>query len=100
MMGPQSSSDEYDARHVAGKAEAAGLVVADLREASLRLAFDDVGAIVYFLRKVVWTVPDCSVERYRDELLRLHDRIQSQGPFVSHARRFLIDGRKPSWGLP
>jgi len=96
MRGPQPTSDERSAERAAGEAAAAGLVVADLREAVLRLVFDDVGAIVYFLRKVVWTVPGFTVERYRDELRRLHDRIQSEGPFVSHTRRFLIDAGKPS----
>jgi len=40
---------------VAGRG--AGLVVTDLREEALRTVFNDVGAVVYFLRKVLWTVP-------------------------------------------
>ena len=49
------------------------------------------GAVVYFLRKVIWTVPDFDVDRYRDRLRALHDRIQSDGAFVSTAPRFLIE---------
>ena len=76
-------------------AEAAGLVVTDLREQALRTVFYDVGAVVYFLRKVLWTVPGFTVEGYREQLRRMHERIQAEGPFVAHAQRFLIEARKP-----
>ncbi|MEU7318108.1 class I SAM-dependent methyltransferase [Streptomyces sp. NPDC007083] len=75
-------------------AEAAGLSVVDLRSERLRMEFFDVGAVVYFLRKVVWMVHDFSVERYRDRLRELHDRIEREGPFVAHSARFLIEARK------
>lgn len=51
--------------------------------------------MIYFLRKVIWMVPDFTVDRYRVQLRSLHDRIQSQGPFIAHATRFLIEARKP-----
>jgi hypothetical protein len=74
---------------------AAGLAVADLREQALRVEFHDVGAVVHFLRKVPWTVPGFTVVGYADQLARMHRRIRSRGPFVSHAQRFLIEARKP-----
>lgn len=77
------------------EAEAEGLVVTDLRHESLRTVFHDVGAMVYFLRKVIWIVPGFTVDRYRDKLAELHDRIRSDGPFVAHTKRFLIEARKP-----
>jgi SAM-dependent methyltransferase len=95
LMGPQPASAARRADLAAAAAEAAGLVVSDLREQSLRVVFNDVGAVVYFLRKVLWTVPGFTVAGYRDRLSRLHDRIQSEGPFVCHAQRFLIEARKP-----
>lgn len=96
MMGAQPVSDERSPRRAIAQAGAAGLTVENLQEASLRLAFGDIGAVVYFLRKVVWTVPDFTVERYRDRLILLHQKIQRDGPFISHAKRFLIEARKPS----
>jgi hypothetical protein len=57
--------------------------------------FSDVGAVVHFLRKVPWTVADFTVDGYRERLARLHDRIQSGGPFVCHSQRFLIEARTP-----
>ncbi|GAA2578336.1 MULTISPECIES: class I SAM-dependent methyltransferase [Streptomyces] len=79
-------------------AEAAGLEVADLRAERLRMEFHDVGAVVHFLRKVVWMVPGFTVEAYRDRLRELHERIGAVGPFVAHSARHLFDVRKPEPG--
>ncbi|MCL2584160.1 MAG: class I SAM-dependent methyltransferase [Streptosporangiales bacterium] len=76
-------------------AERAGLEVTDLRTAELKMEFFDAGAMVYFLRKVIWFAPDFSVETYRDRLRALHDRIQADGPFTAYSRRFLVEARKP-----
>ncbi len=94
MMGPQPVSQARSAQRAAAAARAAGLAVTDLREQALRVVFDDIGAVVYFLRKVLWTVPGFTVDGYRDRLALLHERIESEGPFVSHAQRFLIEARK------
>jgi SAM-dependent methyltransferase len=95
MMGPQPVSPSRDPRRAVAAAEAAGLAVTDLREQALRTVFNDVGAVVYFLRKVLWTVPGFTVEAYQEPLRRMHERIQAEGPFVAHAQRFLIEARKP-----
>jgi len=94
MMGPQPVSQARSSAVAAAAAEDAGLTVTDLREASLRTVFFDVGAVVYFLRKVLWTVPGFTVAGCREPLRRLHDKIQADGPFVAHAQRFLIEARK------
>lgn len=73
----------------------AGLDVVDLRSERLRVEFFDVGAVVYFLRKVVWMIPGFTVAAYRDQLRELHDKIAADGPFVAHSSRFLIEARKP-----
>ena len=96
LMGPQPGSPARSAQRAAGQARAAGLRVDRLAEQSLRVEFRDIGAVVYFLRKVLWTVPDFSVERYRDKLAALHAEIEAAGQFTSHAQRFLIDARRPA----
>ncbi|GAA2985392.1 class I SAM-dependent methyltransferase [Streptosporangium longisporum] len=78
------------------EAEAAGLEVVDLRFESLPMAFFDVGAVIYFLRKVIWIVPGFTVERHRDRLRELHDRIEAEGAFTARSTRFLIEARKPA----
>jgi SAM-dependent methyltransferase len=96
MMGPLPVGTDREPRRAVAAAEAAGLAVVDLREAALRAEFLDVGAVVHFLRKVIWIVPGFTVEAYRDQLRALHDRIQAEGPFVAHSSRFLIEAAKPA----
>lgn len=67
----------------------------DLREERLEVHFFDVGAVVYFLRKVLWTVPGFTVEFYRARLVEMHAAIERDGAFVAHSERFLIEAKKP-----
>lgn len=100
MMGPQPVGLDREPRRAAAAATAAGLNVVDLRAESLTMEFDDVAAVVVFLRKVIWIVPDFTVARYRDQLAALHERIQRDGPFRAHSERFLIEAVRPSGTAP
>jgi SAM-dependent methyltransferase len=95
FLGPLDHDDSRSPERASAKAEAAGLTVVDLRFESLHTEFRDVGAMIYFLRKVIWIVPGFSVERYRDKLAELHERIEREGPFQATTTRFLIEARKP-----
>ncbi len=96
FIGPQPEKwAESDPDVQSTQARAAGLEMVDLRMERLRAEFFDIGAVIYFLRKVIWTVPDFTVERYRDRLRELHERIEAEGPFVAHPTRILIETRKP-----
>ncbi|MFE6687703.1 methyltransferase domain-containing protein [Streptomyces sp. NPDC057743] len=97
FLGPQPE-EVRRARHpedARRDAEAAGLEVVELRQERLRTEFCDIGAVVYFLRKVVWMVPGFTVEQYRERLRELDGLIRREGPFVAHTTRFLIEARKP-----
>jgi hypothetical protein len=61
----------------------------------LRVEFFDVGAVVYFLRKVIWMVPGFTVDGYRDRLRDLHALIHTDGAFVAHSSRVLIEASRP-----
>jgi SAM-dependent methyltransferase len=76
-------------------AEAAGLEFVDLRAETLRIEIFDVAAVVYLLRKVIWWVPDFTVEKYLDRLRELHRIIEEDGAFVAHSTRHLIEARRP-----
>jgi SAM-dependent methyltransferase len=95
LMGPLPPGSARDPERARQAAEAAGLVVQDLRGARLRTVFFDIGAVVYFLRLVIWIVPGFTVAAYRDRLRTLHDQIERDGTFVAHATRFLIEAKKP-----
>ncbi|PQM46143.1 hypothetical protein C1Y40_03688 [Mycobacterium talmoniae] len=86
QLNPETAADQV---------AAAGLQVVDLRHEQIRVEFFDVGALIYFLRKLNWVVPGFSVARYRDRLHGLHRRIEADGAFVTHTSRVLIEARKP-----
>ncbi|MBM0274905.1 class I SAM-dependent methyltransferase [Micromonospora tarensis] len=94
ILGPLPPPTRRHPDQAVAAAEAAGLRVVDLRRATLRATFADIGAVVWFLRKVIWTVPGFTVDRYRAPLRDLHQRIAEQGPFVAHAQRFLIEATR------
>jgi SAM-dependent methyltransferase len=96
FLGPQPAKwAELQPDTQADRAQAAGLQVVQMRMERLRAEFFDVGAVIYFLRKVIWTVPDFSVERYRERLRAMHEQIEADGSFVAHSTRLLVEARKP-----
>lgn len=109
-VGPESARELYEffvGRQPAGlhprhpdregaDARVAGLIVETMRMERLRMQFFDVGAVVYFLRKVVWTVPDFTIERYCDRLRDLDEQIRRTGAFVAHSTRVLVEAHAPA----
>ncbi|WCD99166.1 class I SAM-dependent methyltransferase [Streptomyces sp. HUAS 31] len=97
FLGPQPEEVRggRDPERERADAEAAGLEIVDLRAEELRIEFHDIAAVVHFLRKVVWMVPGFTVEAHRPRLEDLHERIESDGPFVAHSTRHLFEARKP-----
>jgi SAM-dependent methyltransferase len=97
FLGPQPEASR--ARHPdleTAAARAAGLEIVDLQAETLRIEIFDVAAVVYLLRKVIWWVPDFTVEKYIDRLRELHRRIETDGVFVAHSTRHLIEARRPA----
>ncbi|WP_405973839.1 class I SAM-dependent methyltransferase [Streptomyces sp. NBC_00988] len=92
---PESVSGARDPEHERAGAEAAGLEIVELRAERLRMEFYDIAAVVHFLRKVIWMVPDFTIEAYEPQLRALHEWIEAEGPFVTHSTRHLFDIRKP-----
>jgi SAM-dependent methyltransferase len=95
FLGPQPARSPRDPVMAEAAAQAAGLEVVDLRSERLRTVFYDVGAVVYFLRLVIWIVPGFTVQAHRARLRDLHEHIATHGSFVAHATRFLIEAHKP-----
>ncbi|MCO8272358.1 class I SAM-dependent methyltransferase [Actinoplanes sp. TRM 88003] len=94
MLGPLPPPDHQHPEQIAAAAEAAGLEVLQVRGERLRAEFYDIAAVAHFLRKVVWTVPGFTIEKYRTRLRAVHDEITVKGMFVSHATRVLIEARR------
>jgi SAM-dependent methyltransferase len=96
FLGPLDRSNRRHHEVEADQAREAGLEIVQCRNERLGLEFFDVGAVVFFLRKVVWTVPNFAVDRYRSRLQELHDQIARDGVFRSTTSRTLIEARRPS----
>ncbi|NHJ47844.1 MAG: class I SAM-dependent methyltransferase [Asgard group archaeon] len=54
----------------------------------------DIGAIVYYLTAIPWQVPNFSVEKFREKLFALHQKILKDGYFDITSERFIIIARK------
>ncbi len=83
-----------DPQQEAMNAEQSGLTVTSLRAGRCRMEFFDIGAVVWTLRKCVWWVPDFTLERYHGNLVELDTRIRSEGLFIAHSTRPLIEARR------
>ncbi len=94
MLGPLPPPERQHPEQIAAAARAAGFEVLQVRDERLRAEYYDIAAVAHFLRKVVWTVPGFTIEKYRPQLRAVHDEITATGRFVSHARRILIEARK------
>ena len=96
FLGPQPHKwAELQPETQTTQAQAAGLQVVQMRMERLRAEFFDIGAVIYFLRKVIWTVPDFTVDRYHERLREMHEQIEASGRFVAHSTRLLVEARKP-----
>jgi SAM-dependent methyltransferase len=96
MMGPLPEDDGPTRAPKWSKASAqeAGLQIVDLCEFRGRMEFADIAAVVVFLRKVIWIVPEFTVDGYLDRLRALHEQIEATGPFIATSVRFLFEARK------
>ncbi|WP_250003087.1 class I SAM-dependent methyltransferase [Actinoplanes sp. M2I2] len=94
MLGPLPPPVRQHPGQIAAAAESAGFEVLRVRGERLRAEFYDIAAVAHFLRKVVWTVPGFTIEKYRDQLRAVHEEITVKGMFVSYATRVLIEARR------
>jgi len=56
--------------------------------------FRDIGAIVYYLRKAPWQIPNFDTSTHRDLLLKTHLHIEQQGTLAVSDHYFYIECSK------
>lgn len=61
-----------------------------------KTTYRDIGAVVYVLRTVPWTITDFAVERYRERLYQLHLQIKLEGGFTVVGHQRLLEMSKPT----
>jgi len=77
---------------LARRAEGAGLVVERAEDWSGSVRFADVTAMLGYLSRMPWQLPDgFGVDAHAETLLALH---RAGGPVVATTRRFLLDARR------
>jgi hypothetical protein len=86
---PHATPDYYVPR-----LEAAGLTLVTMSEWTGRLTFDDVGAIVYYLRAVPWLVPGFTVETHLSPLCTLQERLDQGTTLSFQARLYWMEACK------
>jgi hypothetical protein len=74
--------------------QAAGLAVEVAMAGAELQRFNDVAAIIYFLRLVSWAVPEFTVHRFASQLRELHETTGAW-PVTIHQHRFLVVATKP-----
>lgn len=88
---PNATAENYLPRLTA-----AGLTIVTAKDWSGKLAFTDVGAIVYYLKAVPWLVSGFTVETHFDLLLSLQNRLERGEGLVFTAWKYLIEAKKVS----
>lgn len=89
-------SREWDLSFAAAQLEAAGLRACGSDEGEQEISFTDVGAIVWYLKAVPWTLPEFSVTEHRARLAELHARITRENPAVVRLPAFYVEAMKPA----
>lgn len=83
-----------DCAKTVGDLERTGFHIVTSCDEMPEFVFYDIGAMIYHLRAVSSQIPDFDVRKY-DRALRIVDaRIRSEGRFVVHDHRFLIEAQR------
>ena len=80
----------------ASQLEKAGLEIVNIEDWRGTLSFSDVGAIVYYLKAVSWTVPGFTVETHQDYLFALQEKVDAGEKLEFTAALYLLEARKPA----
>jgi SAM-dependent methyltransferase len=81
--------------HLSAELVGADLAIEDARSWWGTVSFSDVGALVYYLKAVPWTVPGFSVSRYEAVLLELQREVETAGTLRFGQGSVLIQASKP-----
>ena len=87
---PDATSERY-----VPMLEAAGFTIVTVEEWEGRLVFEDVGAIVYYLKAIPWEVPGFTVKTHLRYLFALQERLEAGEELGFYAAKYLIEARKP-----
>jgi hypothetical protein len=90
-MVPQTRQTRPPARIRPGQTVKCGC----LTRADQRIRFDDIAAVVFYLKAVSWSIPGYSLEKHRDRLRALYEDA-SAWPVMTSGHRFLLVASSPA----
>lgn len=96
LFGVQTPWPDATPEYYVPRLEAADLVITQVQESTGKHGFTDVGALVFYLKAIPWTVPGFSVDAHRDVLFALQDRLERSGTLAFEWKSYLIEARKPA----
>ncbi|HET7578483.1 MAG TPA: class I SAM-dependent methyltransferase [Bacillales bacterium] len=80
---------DWNLGHACTQQETADFRILKKKKAYPKTRFYDIGAVVYYIKAIPWQIPDFSVEKHRDLLKELHERILQDGFLEVRSDRFL-----------
>jgi hypothetical protein len=75
---------------------AAGMEIVEMCQHSRRVAYRQLGHLVYFLVAAPWTIPDFDLDADLDALLEAEQRLTGPDGIVLTDPRYLLEVRKPA----
>lgn len=72
----------------------AGLTIEESARGEQRIRFDDIAAVVFYLKAISWSIPGYSLDKHRDRLRALHEDAGAW-PVTASGHRFLLVAAKP-----
>jgi len=94
LIGSQFEENDWNVDFAAKELEQVGFKILEKYEAFPKVRIFDVGAIVYYCKIIPWAIPDFSIEKYKDKLFEIHDKIMKEGFIEVRDERFMIIAKK------
>ena len=96
IAAPPTPARTWNLRLATEQVTRARLRVVDGDEADEVVSFADVGALVWYLRAIPWTIPGFRPREHLGTLEALHRRAREEGPLSVRMPAFWLEAKKPA----
>ena len=95
FLGKTIPVSNWNLKSAVDELKSAGFKITKQQEDIHHYRFFDIGSVVYLLKAIPWTLGDFteeefSVEKYRDKLWELHEKINEDGYYDTPQHRFIV----------
>ena len=85
---------ERDLNNAADQLDEVGFTIIEKKEDFPLTRIYDIGALIYWLKAIPWIIDDFSVEKYKENLLKIHKKIETEDYIDIQSHRFFIIAKK------